>query len=313
MRVDLTPSNPLDPGDPADLSSLVSCLQGVDTVFHCAASVAQFGPWPEIFAANVAATQRVVLASREAGVRSLLHVSTEAVLCGRPLVDVDETEPYHHATDGVYPRSKRLAEEFLLQQARDFPLPKLTIVRPRFIWGRPDRTILPAFVHAVRSGQLKWFGDGRYETSTCHVQNCLEGMALAEARGGHGEVYFLTDGMASEFRGFVTRMLATQGVGVEGVGEAPLWAVRAFASVSEAVHRAFPALGQPSIVPATLKIIGETVRLNDGKARAQLGYTSHVSIDAGMADLEHEYDPASAAPVGDGEAEEASLPSSSST
>jgi nucleoside-diphosphate-sugar epimerase len=256
--------------------------------------VQQFGPWEEIHRINVEATGNLINAARQAGVAALVHVSSEAVLVGQRLIDVDETLPYAAVTDGDYPRSKRLAEELVMAEAAQHPQPRLVIVRPRFIWGYPDPTILPAFVHTVREGSFKWFDGGRYLTSTCHVLNCVEGMIRAAERGRSGDIYFLTDGQPVVFREFVSAMLTTQGVDPAPIGDAPLWAVKMFAAGSTFFHRLLPFLGQPSIVPATVKIIGEQVTLNDNKARTQLGYTSHVQREAGLQELSH---PPSAEPA----------------
>ena len=49
-------------------------------------------------------------------------------------------------------------------------------------------------------------------TSTTHVDNVVEGLVLGAERGASGAAYFVTDGEPIEFREFVTRLLATQGV-----------------------------------------------------------------------------------------------------
>src|SRR5690349_21613709 len=108
----------------------------------------------------------------------------------------------------MYPRSKLLAElavqDFIAKDKRDSNNNNssidVTIVRPRyapqefslfidmksvvprFIWGRGDTTVLPAFADAVKSGVFKWFNGGTYRTSTCHVRNVCEGMVCAAER-----------------------------------------------------------------------------------------------------------------------------------
>jgi hypothetical protein len=43
------------------------------------------------------------------------------------------------------------------------------IVRPRFVWGKDDTTLLPRIVAAAREGRCAWIGGGRFLTSTCMV------------------------------------------------------------------------------------------------------------------------------------------------
>ena len=86
------------------------------------------------------------------------------------------------------------------------------VVRPRFVWGRGDTTLLPALVELVRSGRFRWVGGGRHLTATTHVDNTVEGLWLGATKAQPGGVYFVTDGEPVVFREFVSRMLATQGV-----------------------------------------------------------------------------------------------------
>ena len=53
------------------------------------------------------------------------------------------------------------------------------IVRPRFVWGRGDTTLLPLLVEGTRSGAFRWVGGGRHLTSTTHIDNTVEGLLAA--------------------------------------------------------------------------------------------------------------------------------------
>ena len=85
------------------------------------------------------------------------------------------------------------------------------IVRPRFVWGRGDTTLLPLLVEGTRSGPFRWVGGGRQLTSTTHVDNTVEGLLAAAERGRGGRAYFVTDGDPVVFRDFVGELIATQG------------------------------------------------------------------------------------------------------
>ena len=90
------------------------------------------------------------------------------------------------------------------------------IVRPRFIWGKGDTTLLPNITAMIKSGRFAWIGGGLHLTDITHVDNVVEGLVLAAAKGGDGETYFVTDGDPVVFREFLTELLATQGVDVPG-------------------------------------------------------------------------------------------------
>ena len=52
------------------------------------------------------------------------------------------------------------------------------VVRPRFVWGRGDTTLLPALTEMVRSGRFRWVGGGRQLTAITHIDNTVEGLWL---------------------------------------------------------------------------------------------------------------------------------------
>ena len=67
----------------------------------------------------------------------------------------------------------------VLEESRDGL--EAMIVRPRFVWGRGDTTLLPLLVEGTRSGAFRWVGGGRQLTSTTHIDNTVEGL-LARRR-----------------------------------------------------------------------------------------------------------------------------------
>jgi len=71
-----------------------SGMEGCGVVFHLAAKADRWGPHEEFVEVNVGGTENVVEAARKAGVDTLVHTSTEAMLMDvNPLRNVDETEP----------------------------------------------------------------------------------------------------------------------------------------------------------------------------------------------------------------------------
>jgi nucleoside-diphosphate-sugar epimerase len=132
-------------------------------------------------------------------------------------------------------------------------------------------------VAAVKSGRFGWIGGGRYLTSTCHVANVVEGAVLAAERGVSGEIYFLTDGPPVELRGFLTELLATQGVEAGG-REIPRWLAQTVATVTGWMKR-------PPVTRTEIALVGGEVTVDDAKARRELGYRGKVSREAGLAEM----------------------------
>jgi nucleoside-diphosphate-sugar epimerase len=249
---------------------------GCDAAFHAAAYVKQSGPLSEFMAANVEGTQRVLDACRAAGVKRFVHISTEAVLAdGKPIIRANEQVPYPKKPAGYYPLTKGLAEQCVIAGNKDGL--ETVIVRPRLIWGKGDTSVLAEMIDAVKKKRFGWFGDGRYLTSTCNVQNVVDGAILAAEKGKPGEIYFLTDGEPVEFRTFVTDMLATQGVDA-GTREVPRWVAKTLATLTGW-------MAHPPLTKTALALISHEVTVDDSKARAELGYAPRVTIEQGLAEM----------------------------
>lgn len=264
-------------GDLDDVRAMTAGMKGCDVVFHAAAHVKQYGKLAEFLKVNVGGTENALAAARAAGVRRFVHVGTEAVLAdGRPIVRADEQRPYPARPAGPYPISKGLAERAVIAANKIGEL-ETVVVRPRFIWGKGDTSVLPELVDAVRRKKFGWIGGGRYPTSTCHVANVVEGTLLAAERGSPGEIYFLTDGESVELRAFLTEMLATQGVAA-GNREVPRWVARLVAWLTGWMKK-------PPVTKTAIALVGNEVTVDDAKARRELGYTGKVTREAGLAEM----------------------------
>ncbi len=270
-------------GDLEDVDALREGMRGCEAVFHSAAQVTEWGDPDDFYRFNVTGTNNVIQAARAAGVKTLVHISTEAVLAnGMPLVNVDETYPRPDNALPRYPRTKAQAEAAIIA-ANDENL-KTVVVRPRFIWGKDDTSVLGQIVEAVKTGRFMWMDGGRYLSSTCHVDNVVEGALLAADKGRGGEIYFLTDGEPVEFRDWITRLLATQNV-TPPDKSIPRWLAWNAAKVCEGLWNLFGIQSPPPVTRVTVNLIGQEVTVNDAKARRELGYTSHVSRETGLAGI----------------------------
>lgn len=270
-------------GDLDDVAAMQRGMAGCQAVFHSAAEVSEWGPRERYRRINVDGTRNVLDAARAAGVGCFVHVGTEAALCdGTPLLDVDESRPLPDAPLPRYPQTKNEAER--LVRAANAPGFRTVVVRPRFIWGNDDTSVLAALAAAVEAGRFMWMDGGRYPTSTTHVDNVCEGLLLAAEKGRGGEAYFVTDGAPVELRAFVTQMLATRGID-PGNKSVPKWLVLALARIGEWLWDTFDLKGNPPATRMAVHLFGEPVTVNDAKARRELGYVRKVTREQGLATL----------------------------
>jgi nucleoside-diphosphate-sugar epimerase len=270
-------------GELGEQQTLAEGMDGADVCFHAAAKVEDFGRWREFVAANVEGTRSVLRACRAAGVGSMVHVSTEAVLMhGQPLVHADETYPLALRSKAPYSRSKAMAEQVVLEETGDGL--EAIIVRPRFVWGRGDTTLLPVLVEGTRSGAFRWVGGGRHRTSTTHIENTVEGLLCAAEHGRGGRAYFVTDGGDVSFRDFVGDLIATQGV-TPPTASVPAPVARALAATAETAWKLLPLRGAPPLTRFAAWVASLECTLDDTRARTELGYAPVVTREQGMREL----------------------------
>jgi len=251
-----------------------------DAVVHCAAWVEPWGRREDYWRANVEGTERVLAAARAAGACRFVHMSTEAVLWrGQHLRDVDETHPYPKSTPYLYAETKAEAERRVV--AANTPGFATIVLRPRFVWGPGDRTLVPEARAMVERGAFVWLDGGRARTSTTHVANLAHATELALEQGRGGEIYFVTDGEITDFKSFLTKLLGAHGVTLPE-RSLPSWLVRPAAALIESLWRVLGPEGPPPLTRHAVDLLCCDCTLRDDKARRELGYAPVVTVEDGL-------------------------------
>ncbi len=197
-------------------------------------------------------------------------------------MQVDETAPLRPDSPALYSATKARAEQLVLAAGGDGM--ETVVVRPRFVWGRGDTTLLPTMVEMVRSGRFAWIGGGRHLTSTTHVDSVVEGLVLGADRGRPGNAYFVTDGEPVVFREFVGELLSTQGVDAP-TRSIPAAVAMPLAVACESAWRHLPLGGRPPLTRLACWLSAQECTIRIDKAREQLGYRPVRTIADGLAEL----------------------------
>lgn len=272
-------------GDLSDPALLQAEMMGCDVVFHCAAKVDEWGAPEAYHQANVVGTQNALAAAKAAGVGCFVHVGTEAAYADgkSSLASLNESIPLPETPLPRYPASKAQSERDV--RAANVDGFRTVVVRPRFIWGDDDSSVLTQIEAAVKAGRMMWLDGGKQQTSTCHIRNLVSGMLLAAEKGQGGEAYFLTDGDTVNTREFMTAMLAARGVEAP-TKSIPKWAVKMIVAVCEPLWTAFNIQSPPPANSVVLALMGQDVVIDDSLARRELGYTNVVSRAEGLATIQ---------------------------
>ena len=254
-----------------------------EAVIHCAAFVKQWGTREQFWNANVEGTRQLLQVARQAGVRRFIHIGTEAALFhGQHMRDIDERYPYPEHTPFLYSETKAAAEKLVL--AANAPGFATVSIRPRFVWGPGDQTILPVLEKMVRSGQFVWIDGGRALTSTTHIANLVRGVELALERGTGGNAYFVVDEGVTPMREFLTALIGTRGLTPPDKA-IPGWLARTLASATETAWRAMRKTSDPPLTKFAATMMSRDCTITSDKARRELGYEPVISRSEGLREL----------------------------
>jgi nucleoside-diphosphate-sugar epimerase len=296
-------------GDLQDESALRAGVRGADWVINCAAMVGDWGKLDDFRVLNVDALRLLLDAAAEAGVARFGHVSSLGVYEGRDHFGTDENTPPAINSLDAYTRSKTEAEVLALlytgtapvsyggtpvnfpyvddQLARSRLSPDqrrlaVSIVRPGFIYGERDRTVLPKLVDALRRGRFMYFGSGEQALNCIYVKNLVQAIFLAAERPeAVGEVFNITDGRRVSKQEFVGRVAELAGL-PRPRRHLPLGVARVLAKAVEAVAKARGAKKPPLINKARFKFLGLNLDYSVEKARRVLGYEPAYSTEEGL-------------------------------
>ena len=293
-------------GDLSDEAALRRGVEGADWVINCAAKVGDWGELDDFRKLNVDALRLLLDAAAEAGVERFVHVSSLGVYEGRDHHGTDETTPPALNSLDAYTRSKTEAEvlalaygpdsagvrDFLnllpyvkdvLSKARaaDSKLP-IAIVRPGFIYGERDRTVLPKLVTNLRAGRFAYFGSGEQALNCIYVKNLVHGIFLAAERPeAVGQVFNLTDGARVSKKQFVGKVAQVAGMRPPR-RRIPLWLARFLANMMEKSAKRRGATDPPLVNKARYKFLGLNLDYSVEKARKLLGYRPPYTTEQGI-------------------------------
>ncbi len=204
-------------GDICDPAGINKACEGMDVAIHAAAIVDWGTKKPkEVYEANYTGTQHVINACKQNGVPVLVYTSSlDTVITGKPLLNVDESQPYPEQHLNMYCESKCLAEKLVL--AENCETLRTIALRPSDIFGEGDPYHVPPLIDMAKSGFYVRIGDGSAQNQHVYVRNMAWAHVLAtkalleKNEKATGKAYFLTDGPGANFFTFFDDILIQAG------------------------------------------------------------------------------------------------------
>ncbi len=200
-------------GADADDETLRDAMAGIEVVVSCAETVS---PAHRLrYRKHVSPLlQRIVEASRLAGVRRLVHVSTADVYGPDHFARVNErsrVKPAH-----AYEKLKLLEEDWLFENAANV---EVVIVRPARIYGVGEDWMLPRLMAAAVRGRVWLPGGGRAKQTFVSAEDVGRACLAASDRGRPGHRY-LVGGFDSTWRDLLVSAARSAGFAAD-IGSIP--------------------------------------------------------------------------------------------
>lgn len=259
-------------------------MAGIEIVHHCAALSSAWGKAEVFQAVNVTATQHLLNAARDAGVSRFVFASSPSIYADgthRLNVKEDAELPAHFATH--YARTKYEAEVLVL--ASDNPAAmRTTALRPRAIYGKGDRSLMPRLLAAIGRGRVPMIDGGQSLIDITHVSDAARAMdcaARSEAAGG--EVFNITSGKAFSFAQLLDHICAFKQCDPRRIDISYKTAMR-LARGLELIHRMVMPSREPVLTCQAVASLGRSLTLDISKARQLLDYKPQTEIEQGICD-----------------------------
>jgi nucleoside-diphosphate-sugar epimerase len=260
-------------GDLDQPASLAAAVAGVTVVVHCAAKVGDWGPTEGYRRVNVDGTRALLEAATATGLlKRWVQISSLGVYEGRDHYGTDEaTEPSSAGIDG-YTLTKVESEKLVVDWMRSKGLPGV-VLRPGFIYGERDRTVLPRLLERLRSGKFAYLGSPEKLMNNTWVGNLCHAVWLAIERDDvTGEVFNIRDPRLVTKREFIETVCAA--AGLERPRKiVPIAVAKVLARVLEGLWRLLKRQEAPSLNSARLKFLGLNLDYSIDKAIRRLGYS----------------------------------------
>jgi nucleoside-diphosphate-sugar epimerase len=268
-------------GDLTDRDVVRTALDGADVVVHCAAKVGDWGPVEDYRTVNVDALEGLLQACKGRPLQRFVQMSSLGVYAARHHYGTDETvKPPAQHMDG-YTQTKVEAEALALRYQREHRVP-VVVLRPGFVYGPRDRTVLPKIIASLKKGEMRYLGGGKRALNTIYVGNLVDAVFLAADKPqAVGQIYNLTDGEFVSKKHFIDSI--ADGLGLPRPKRSfPLWFARILAWSMERQARKSGATKPPKLTQARLKFLGLNLDYSIDKAKRELGYQPRVSFDEGI-------------------------------
>jgi len=274
-------------GDISDTVAVEAACKDMDLIFHVAAKPGIWGDYDTYYQTNVVGTQNVVAGCIAHSVSRLVYTSSPSVVFdGTDMEGVDESIPYPKRFHAHYPKTKAIAEQYIVQAASRNLM--TIILRPHLIWGPRDNHLVPRIIK--RGKRLVKIGNGSNLVDTIYIDNAADAHiqaadALEKNPELSGRTYFISQGDPVPLWEMVNDILKAAGLPPvrRSMSRRMAWVAGA---LLEFLYIALKIKEEPKMTRFLADELATAHWFDISAARKDLGYSPRVSTKEGLRRLE---------------------------
>ncbi|BFM18082.1 hypothetical protein R50073_42650 [Maricurvus nonylphenolicus] len=273
-------------GDVRKLVDLADDIGQVDTIFHLAAVVSDWGAMQHHVDITVAGTEQAIALALQ--MDAAFIVTTSVCAYGSALAKGKLTEDMPVGTvSSPYDFCKQEQERVTLEAVKQQQL-KATIVRPGNVFGVGSGPWVNMMLEMMQQGKPCLMGSGEWDAGLCHVNNLVALMlAAARAQEQKCEIYNAADGFGVTWKTYLERLSIV--AGAPAPKSIPNMVAKLAAPVLETIGRWRKQEERPAVTTQSYRLVGGANEFCIDKAKAQLGYQPVVSFEQAMQELADHY------------------------
>ncbi len=267
-------------GDLTEPHTLAAAVEGIDTVFHCAATSTDWGSWESFYGANVTGVdnllQAVIAHSKNT---RFIHVSSTDVY-GFPEKVVTEDAPMVDV--GLpYNRTKILGEKLVQQAFEEHRVP-LTTIRPATIYGPRSADFVVEVIEQLKQRTMPLIEGGGTSPGLVYVDNAA-GALIAASKSSKtvGKTYNLRDHSVQSWKTYTNALADAASLSRPWL-RLPFGVAFPFARLMESLHARLPTQSKPLLTRHAVYLMSRDASFPIDRAIEDFDFQSAVSFEAGI-------------------------------
>ena len=257
-------------GDLTEPESLRGVCDGIDTVYHLAGRVTDWGTKRQFYSAIYDATENLIKEAAGKASRFVYVSSIAAMGMGLHLKGVKETDPTRKS--GVYYNDAKADAEALVRTYHQEGKIACVIIRPANVTG-PGSVWVRDIVERMLVMPVPLFDRGRYSTSFVYVDSLVDGIIRAGTMGiAKGKAYHFRDDWTVTWKEYVTDLGSF--IGKRPFGNIPFRVAWALGTIFDFIFT--PLHIRPQVTRLAVSVMGRDNDVDTTLARTELGWRTKV-------------------------------------